>query len=310
MPKSRLRLVILVLSCSAAMEGQSLTGRRLTDADFSASASGLNVAWAGARRMHSGLPAFDVSGLKFTAVSSVALPEAPAGGSETYPSDKGNPTPGGYALRILHDQKSLYAAPFKPANLKWDALVLIPTGILIAEDRHIERQLPTGNLGKYSTISNIVIGSTAGGLAATWLYGLKSGDSHAAELGYMEIESLIDTLFVYAPMQFTLGRQRPGEGNGNGDFWRHHSLNTSFPAGHAMFTWNMASVAAHEYPKTWVKLLAYGAALTVTTSRFVGRDHWAGDTFAGAALGYFIGSHVFHTRCDPELDKGCTRPKE
>lgn len=212
--------------------------------------------------------------------------------------------------RILEDQKSLYLAPFKPTNLKWDVLVLVPTGILLAEDRHIERHLPGGNLNFYSVISNVTIGTTAGALAATWIYGLKKDDSHAVELGNMEIESLIDTFLIYTPMQFIAGRQRPGEGNGHGDFLKHHSINTSFPAGHAMFTWDMASVAAHEYPKTWVKIVAYGAALTVTTTRFLGRDHWAGDTFAGAALGYFIGSHVFHTRCDPELDKGCERPRE
>jgi membrane-associated phospholipid phosphatase len=212
--------------------------------------------------------------------------------------------------RILEDQKSLYLAPFKPANIKWDVLVLVPTGILLAEDRHIERHLPGGNLNFYSVISNVTIGTTAAGLAATWIYGLKTEDSHAVELGNMEIESLIDTFLIYTPMQFIAGRQRPGEGNGHGDFLRHHNINTSFPAGHAMFTWDMASVAAHEYPKKWVKILAYGAALTVTTTRFIGRDHWASDTFAGAALGYFIGSHVFHTRCDPELDKGCSRPGE
>ena len=257
-------------------------------------------------------PSIDLEGLSFPiSVTSAppALPDSPDASPASIESDQPGLVRRG-ARRILQDQKSLYLAPFKPSNFKWDVLVLVPTGVLLAGDHHIERHLPGGNLNFYSTISNVTIGTTAAGLAATWIYGLKTDDSHAVELGNMEIEALVDTFFIYTPMQFIAGRQRPGEGNGHGDFLRHHMINTSFPAGHAMFTWTMASVAAHEYPKTWVKFLAYGAALTVTTTRFMGRDHWASDTFAGAAIGYFIGSHVFHTRCDPELDVGCHRPRE
>jgi membrane-associated phospholipid phosphatase len=207
--------------------------------------------------------------------------------------------------RILHDQKSLYLAPFKPVNIKWDLLVLVPTGVLLAEDRHIERHLPGGNLNFYPNISNVALAATAGTLAATWIYGIKTDNPHAKELGTMELETLVDTFLIYTPMQFIAGRQRPGEGNGHGDFLRHHNINTSFPGGHAMFTWAMASVAAHEYPKTWVKVLAYSAAFAVTTGRFLGRDHWASDMLVGSTLGYFIGSHVFHTRCEPGLSDDC-----
>jgi len=83
-------------------------------------------------------------------------------------------------------------------------------------------------------------------------------------------------------------------------------INTSFPAGHPMFTMAMATVVAHEYPKTWVKVLAYGAAAAVTGGRFLGRNHWASDIFVGPALGYFIGTQIFHSHCDPQFNEGCT----
>jgi len=72
-----------------------------------------------------------------------------------------------------------------------------------------------------------------------------------------------------------------------------------------MFTWAMATVAAHEYPKPWVQALAYTAALTVTASRFLARDHWSSDMFVGSALGIAIGTHIFHSRCDPEISDSC-----
>jgi hypothetical protein len=34
----------------------------------------------------------------------------------------------------------------------------------------------------------------------------------------------------------------------------------------------MATVLAREYPKTWLRVLAYGAAGTVTVSRFMAHD--------------------------------------
>jgi membrane-associated phospholipid phosphatase len=124
-------------------------------------------------------------------------------------------------------------------------------------------------------------------------------------MGSLELEALVSTFLIYTPMQFAAGRQRPGEGNGYGDFGRHHNVDTSFPAGHPMFTIAMASVAAHEYPKPWVEALAYGAAAAVMGGRLLGRDHWSSDVFVGSALGYFIGSHVFHSHCNPMFSKAC-----
>ena len=74
-----------------------------------------------------------------------------------------------------------------------------------------------------------------------------------------------------------------------------------------MFSWSMATVVAHEYPKPRVRALAYGVAVTVTMSRFLARDHWTSDRFAGSALGFAIGTHIFHARGNPELSQSCHR---
>jgi len=266
--------------------------------------STLNLATSSASTM----PALDIARLTLPE-SVAAVPDAPDAlpDSDNSSQTENHGLVGRSVRRVLRDQKSLYLAPFKPSNLKWDALVLIPTGILLAEDRHIQRHLPGGSLNFYSNISNVALGATAGSLAAIWIYGIKTDNEHAKETGQLELETLVNTFLIYAPMQLIAGRQRPGEGNGHGDFLRHHNMNTSFPGGHAMFTWAMASVVAHEYPKTWVKVLAYSGAFAVTTGRFLGRDHWSSDMFVGAALGYFIGTHVFHMHCDPDFSEACHR---
>jgi membrane-associated phospholipid phosphatase len=207
--------------------------------------------------------------------------------------------------RGLEDQKQLYLAPFKPSNLKWDALFLGAAAALFATDMRVERAVPTTNLGRYHTISAVSLVGTSVTLGSLWAYGIKTHDEHAKETGELELETLANTFLIYTPMQLVAGRERPDEGRGGGRFLVHHSFNESFPAGHPMFSWTMASVVAHGYPRPWVQLLAYGAATSVSVSRIMGRNHFASDVFVGTALGYFIGSHIFHARCMPGLSKAC-----
>jgi membrane-associated phospholipid phosphatase len=215
----------------------------------------------------------------------------------------------GLILRSVHrgleDQKQLYLAPFKPSNLKWDALFLGGAAALFATDMKVEQAVPTTNLGVYHTISAVSLIGTSVTLGSLWAYGIKTHDEHAKETGELELEALANTFLIYAPMQLIAGRERPDEGKGSGRFLVHHSFNQSFPAGHPMFTWAMASVVAHEYPRPWVQLLAYGAATSVSVSRIMGRNHFASDVFVGTALGYFIGARIFHTRCMLGLSKAC-----
>ncbi len=208
-------------------------------------------------------------------------------------------------IRIGQDQKHLYRGPFEAHNLKWDAVILIGTGAFLAADRHIENNISHSNFSAYQHISDAALGGLAGSAAAIYLYGLRDDHSHARETGELELETLVNTFLIYAPMQLIAGRQRPDEGNNHGDFLKHHALNTSFPGGHAMFTWAMASVLADEYPKPWARVLSYGAAFTVTFARFMARDHWASDMFVGTGLGLAIAERTFHARCNPEFPSQC-----
>jgi hypothetical protein len=210
-------------------------------------------------------------------------------------------------IRIGQDQKLIYKGPFEAHNLKWDAVILVGTGAFLAADRHIENNIPHSNFTTYQAISDTTIGGLAGSLAVIYLYGAKTEHHHARETGELELETLINTILIYTPMQLIAGRQRPDEGNNHGDFFKHHAIDTSFPGGHAMFTWAMASVLADEYPKPWARALSYGAAFTVTFTRFMARDHWSSDMFIGTGLGLAIAERTFHARCNPEFESQCKR---
>jgi membrane-associated phospholipid phosphatase len=207
--------------------------------------------------------------------------------------------------RFGKDQAEIYSAPFHRSNLKWDALFLAGTGALIATDRQASRALPTNHLDLVRNISNGGLYGTSAAAGVLWLSGLATHNEQTRETGALSAEAFASTMPVYAGLQLITGRERPIEGSGNGRFWRNNALNSSFPSGHALFTWSMASVIAHEYPRPWVKWLVYSTATAVSVTRFSGREHFPSDVVIGSVIGYLIGRHIFQAHCRQGLSEGC-----
>ena len=87
-------------------------------------------------------------------------------------------------------------------------------------------------------------------------------------------------------------RTRPTGGISRSDFFDGGS---SFPSGHSIEAWSLATVIAHEYhDRLAVQIAAYGIASAVSVSRFTGRNHYLSDVLVGSALGYGIGRYVYH----------------
>ena len=207
--------------------------------------------------------------------------------------------------RFGKDQAEIYSAPFHRSNLKWDALFLAGTGALIATDKQASRALPTNHVDLSRNISNVGLYGTSAAAGVLWLSGLATHNEHTRETGALSAEAFASTMPVYVGLQLITGRERPIEGSGNGRFWRNNALSSSFPSGHALFTWSVASVIAHEYPRPWVKWVVYGTATAVSVTRFSGREHFPSDVVVGSAFGYLIGRHIFQARCKGGLSEGC-----
>jgi membrane-associated phospholipid phosphatase len=106
-------------------------------------------------------------------------------------------------------------------------------------------------------------------------------------------------------MKISTQRERPLEGGGNGEFWsgKGSAWNASFPSGHVINTWALASLWAHQYRhKIIVPLIAYGIGATVIGARLAARKHFPGDVVPAAAMGWFIGDYVYARRHNNELD--------
>src|SRR5262249_8527430 len=104
--------------------------------------------------------------------------------------------------------------------------------------------------------SNAAIVGTSLALGTVFFSGLKTNNEHAKETGYLAMEALANTFTIYTAMQLIAARQRPREGTGEGSFFKNHSVNTPFPARHAIFESVSASSISHVYPPPWVQALA------------------------------------------------------
>jgi membrane-associated phospholipid phosphatase len=183
------------------------------------------------------------------------------------------------------------------------------TAALIATDRWTVKQLPNSS----GQISVSTWGSRAGAAytlipvsAAFYFIGTGAHADRFRETGLLCFETLIDTSLTVEVVKLVTGRARPLESDGKGHFEDSPNgrWNASFPSGHAISTWAMASIIAHQYPHPRIiPILAYGLATTVVAARVGARRHFPGDVAAGSAMGWFIGDYVYGRRHNPALDQ-------
>jgi membrane-associated phospholipid phosphatase len=216
-----------------------------------------------------------------------------------YPGDTERPKPllRKLFLNIALDQKDIFTSPFR-ANRHNALAWLVPlgvTGALIASDTHIANAFENSrgqvrwggrisDIGASYTLIPIVAGS--------YIYGAWRDNPKGREIGVLGTESLLDTLIVAGVLKEVFRRNRPDEKH-PGDFW---GGGTSFPSGHAIQIWSIASLLDHEYKrKKIVGITAYTLAGIVSAARIAAQKHFASDVVAGGAMGWFIGRYVYDT---------------
>jgi membrane-associated phospholipid phosphatase len=206
---------------------------------------------------------------------------------------------------VVLDQKAMWTSP---SRVRFDDTVwLVPfagfAAGLFATDRETSSHLSNNpsTLSRYNNFSNYGLAALVGGSGAFYLWGRFTHDDHKREAGLLSGEAALDALSMVTAVQYAMGRERPLDGNHAGNFF---SGGTSFPSDHAAIAWSIASVMAHEYPRPWMKLLAYGAATAITVSRVYAKQHYPSDVYIGTGVGWLVGQQVYLTRHDPELGGG------
>jgi membrane-associated phospholipid phosphatase len=235
----------------------------------------------------------DATATELSAANGAALPDAPSAAKGSQSSSRGKSL--GTAVKTIgEDELHIVKSPFSVSALKWDALAVGATGVLIANDESVLHQVPASWHNTSINISNAGVyglGAAAGGIFIT---GLVTHNPHATDTGIRSAEASVDSVILYTALKAVLARQRPYSGTGEGRFFSGNWTSGSFPSGHATFAWTLASVMAHEYPNWPMRLLMYGAATAVSTTRVTGGQHFPADVFAGSVIGYGVGTYVAH----------------
>jgi hypothetical protein len=221
------------------------------------------------------------------------LPDAPsssnAGNSYSFAG-----TLGTIGKTIGEDELHIIKAPFKKSAIKWDVLMVGATGALIATDERVLHEVSPSWHQSGLDISDAGTYGTAAIAGGIYLTGLITKNEQAQETGIRTAEATVDSVIFYGVMKAILQRQRPYTGAGEGRFFSGNWTNGSFPSGHAMFTWTIASTVAHQYHSLPLKLLLYGIATTVSTTRVTSGEHFPSDVLVGSVFGYLIGDYVAH----------------
>jgi membrane-associated phospholipid phosphatase len=215
------------------------------------------------------------------------------------PAPAASPTPtleSQFFKNILRDQKAIWTSPFHlhGRDARWLAPLALGTGALITTDRltgdeigEHHRQLNASRIISYAG-SDYGVGGIA---AAFYLVGRAKHNERARETGLLGAEAVVDSWIVVTGLKEITQRARPLAGRERSEFFER---GTSFPSGHAIESWALATVIASEYHgHRLVQVGAYGIATAVSLSRFTGRKHYLSDVLVGSAMGYGIGRYVY-----------------
>lgn len=225
--------------------------------------------------------------------------QAPSASPSPTPRPSASPTlERQFFKNILRDQKAIWTSPFhlQGGDARWLAPLGLGTAALIATDRRTGDKI--GESRKQLNASRIVsyAGSAygAGSVALTfYLVGRWKHNERARETGVLGAEALIDSAIVVTALKGITQRRRPTAAKGRGNFFDGGS---SFPSGHSIQAWSLATVIANEYhDRRLVQITAYGIAGAVSLARFTGHKHYLSDVLVGSAMGYGIGRYVYHS---------------
>ena len=144
---------------------------------------------------------------------------------------------------------------------------------------------------------NAAVVGTIGAPASLYVIGLIRKDSKMERTALLAGEALADTEIVTTVLKDATKRVRPVAFPAQGnlyDSWfeSRGSLlrgNGSFPSGHTIAAFSVATVIARRYGNhRWVPYAAYGMAALVGFSRLTLSAHFLSDVFMGGAIAYSI----------------------
>jgi membrane-associated phospholipid phosphatase len=213
-------------------------------------------------------------------------------------------------MNFLHDQKDLWLFPLDLAKGHHWLPALVITGgtaVFIATDSDTMPHFrQTTNFHGFNRVFSATATGAAIAVVPAVFYGvsLLRHDSYDQGSALFAGEAVADDAVLMVVMKAITRRARPSEfpvpGPYNDTFFHSNASffgkGTSFPSGHAMMAFSVATVFARRYREhRWVPYLGYVAASAIAFSRVTTGAHFPADVFVGSALGFVIARYdVLH----------------
>lgn len=208
---------------------------------------------------------------------------------------------GGFPAEVLNSAGRVVTSPARIRNADLPVIGAVAAGGLALYS--LDGQIRRAFLGSKSDL-NDEISKTAeklgnGGYDAAIVagyggLGLLLKNSYMQDTALLAAESFLAANTAGTLLKYSAGRARPYTGDGKRKFtpFKFKTARTSFPSGHTVSAFSVASVFAARSESTAVKVLAYSLASSVAFQRVYADKHWASDTLAGAAIGTAVGRWV------------------
>jgi membrane-associated phospholipid phosphatase len=204
---------------------------------------------------------------------------------------------------FVQDQKDLWLFPVKLAKGHYwlpSALVVGGTAALIATDPQTMPHFR--NTTAFHGFNRVFTSTVSGGLIAVipvsfYAASLIRKNPYDQGTGLLIGESIVDDTVLMVVMKSITQRLRPTDvaptGSYADTFFQSNrspiGKGTSFPSGHALMSFSVATVFARRYKQhRWIPYVAYGLASVLSFSRVTTGAHFPSDVFIGAALGFAI----------------------
>jgi membrane-associated phospholipid phosphatase len=213
-------------------------------------------------------------------------------------------------MNFLHDQKDMWLFPLELGQgHHWLPALFITGGtavFIVTDPQTMPHFRQTTDFHGFNQVFSTTGTGAAIAVVPAVFYGvsLLRHDSYDQGSALFAGEAVADDAVLMVVMKAIARRARPTEfpvaGPYNDTFFHSNSSffgkGTSFPSGHALMAFSVATVFARRYKEhRWVPYLAYAAASAIAFSRITTGAHFPSDVFVGSALGFVIARYdVLH----------------
>ncbi|MDO8805138.1 MAG: phosphatase PAP2 family protein [Elusimicrobiota bacterium] len=208
---------------------------------------------------------------------------------------------GGFPREVLSSAGRVVSSPARISKADLPAIGAVAAGGLALYS--LDGQLRRAFLRNRSRLNDDISknaeklgngGYDAAIVAAYGGLGLLLKDARMQDTSLLAAESFLAANAAGTLLKYSVGRARPYAEDGKRRFtpFRFKTARTSFPSGHTVSAFSLASVFAARSESRAVKTLAYSLASCVALQRVYADKHWSSDVLAGAAIGTAVGRWV------------------